>query len=102
MTAKGYLLVRRTVVDPELAKEYLEVAAVALAEAGGRFLARGAAATVLEGDPQPEGAGWTLIEFDSVQAAEEYYRSEAYAYPRELASRAFDRFFLMVEGVPVS
>lgn len=102
MTAKGYALVRRAVVDPELAAEYLEAAAAALAEAGGRFLARGAEATVLEGEPQPEGAAWTLLEFESLQAARDYYYSEGYAYSRELAARAFDRFFLLVEGVPVS
>ncbi len=102
MEPKGYVLVRRAVVEPELAKEYLELSSAALAEAGGRFLVRGAQAEVLEGEPDPEGAAWVVIEFDTAQAARDYYSSEGYARARELAGKAFDRFYLVVEGVPVS
>ncbi|MVA77693.1 DUF1330 domain-containing protein [Auraticoccus sp. F435] len=102
MEPKGYVLVRRKVVDPELAAEYLQLSAAALAEAGGRFLVRGAVAEVKEGDPDPEGAAWVVIEFDTVQAARDYYDSAAYARPRELAAEAFERSYLVVEGVPVS
>lgn len=100
MSAKGYVLVRRTIVDPGQAKEYLDTAAPVATAAGGRYLVRGAEAEVLEGAPEPPGTAWVVIEFDSVQAARDFYHSEAYARPRGLARTAFERDYLVVEGTP--
>ncbi|RCK69067.1 DUF1330 domain-containing protein [Desertihabitans brevis] len=100
MTAKGYVLVRRTVVDADQASEYLRQAAEVVAAAGGRYLVRGGQAEVLEGEPDPDGTGWVVIEFDSLEAARTFYHSAEYAPSLELAQTAFDRRYLLVEGVP--
>ncbi|MGE3284570.1 MAG: DUF1330 domain-containing protein [Pseudonocardia sp.] len=62
--------------DADKLAEYARLATPAIAEAGGRFLARGPAAAVLEGAGDADRT--TLIEFDTVDAAVACYHSEGY------------------------
>ena len=68
MTQKGYLIVEAKVSDPEAYEIYKSLAQAAIAQYGGRYLVRGGAVEILEGN-------WTklprlvIVEFESVEQA---------------------------------
>ncbi|MBV9391790.1 MAG: DUF1330 domain-containing protein [Verrucomicrobia bacterium] len=62
---------------------------------GGRFLVRGGATEVLEGEWSP---ALVVIEFPSVEQARRWYSSEDYRPAREIRQRAADNELLIVEG----
>jgi uncharacterized protein (DUF1330 family) len=74
MTAYWVAAVRQ-VNDPGKLAAYAQLATGAIAAAGGRFLARGVAASAFEHGSLDRVA---IIEFDSVEAGEACYASPAY------------------------
>ena len=59
----GYLIVTMRITDPERYRQYMAEAQVAVAAAGGEYLARGGRHEVLEGDVAPRpGGGRSLPE----------------------------------------
>lgn len=94
MTA--YLIARITVTDPQEYQAYASQT-VALAEQfGGRFLVKGGAQTVLEGDA-PERH--VIIEFPDRQTALDWYGSDAYRRILPLALSASRRDIVLVDGI---
>ena len=75
---------------------YVELAGPAMREAGGRFLARGAPAAVLEGADTPR---ITVIEFPSADAAVAAYHSPAYQRALAALGDGATREIRVVEGV---
>lgn len=74
---KAYLLVEAKVSDAQAYAAYKELAAVAIARHGGRYLARGGRIEVLEGNWQvPERL--VIVEFDSPEQAKRFYDSPEY------------------------
>jgi uncharacterized protein (DUF1330 family) len=73
--AKGYWIAHGRVDDPEAYDLYRAANAAPLAEHGGRFLVRGGAREVVEGEAKPRTV---VIEFPSYQAALDCYRCDAY------------------------
>ena len=67
----AYVVVDIEVTDPTGFQEYLNVAGPMVAKYGGRLLAAGPPATMLEGTWQPKGV--TLIEFPSVERAQQWH-----------------------------
>ena len=63
----------------------------------GRFLARGGAIRVLEGDWQPERL--VIIEFTSTEAAQAWFDSEDYRQAREVRAGAGVWRMVVVDGV---
>jgi uncharacterized protein (DUF1330 family) len=61
----AYVIVDVEVRDPERYERYKELAPPAIAHYGGRFLARGGATDVLEGDWVPERL--VVLQFDSLE-----------------------------------
>ena len=93
----AYVVYQGEVTDPERYEEYKTRGAASIADAGGRYLARGGDVEVLEGDPP---AGRTvLLEFPTVQAALDWYRSEAYTEARRVREGAARARMYVVEGV---
>ena len=74
--AKGYILAEVEVTDPALFETYRPLAAASIAAFGGRYLVRGGATEVLEGEGK--AARMVLLEFSSPERAMEWYRSAAY------------------------
>jgi uncharacterized protein (DUF1330 family) len=64
---------------------------------GGRFVARGGAHVVLEGEWDPKRL--VIIEFPDVDAARAWYGSDGYAPLRELRRSASTTDIVVVEGV---
>jgi uncharacterized protein (DUF1330 family) len=73
--AKGYVIGRLTVLDPEGYKAYAAKASEAMRVHGGRPLVRGGRAETLEGEARTRNV---VIEFDSFEAARAYYHSPEY------------------------
>jgi len=92
----AYWIARVDVTDAPAYAEYARLAGPAIAAHGGVFLARGGRSVALEGTARARNV---VIRFDSVEAAEACYRSEAYREALMFANGASDREVVVVEGV---
>jgi uncharacterized protein (DUF1330 family) len=85
------------ILNDAAADEYRRLAATSIAEFGGRYLARGAAAEVVEGSPTQRRI--VIVEFPSLLRAREWYASSSYAPALELSRRTLNRRLIFVQGV---
>ena len=83
-----------TVTDEDAYKKYAELAGPAIAAHGGHFVARGGRFVQLEGKERPRNV---VAKFDSVEAAEACYHSDAYHEALSHARGASERELLIVE-----
>ena len=83
-----------TVTDADAYGRYAKLAGPAIAEHGGRFLARGGRAVTLEGTDR---ARHVVAKFPSVEAAEACYRSDAYQDALSHARGASERDLVIIE-----
>ena len=95
MTAYVVVDVQRT--DLERAARYSELAGPSVERHGGRYVARGGATDVLEGDWDPERL--VVIEFPSSDAARSWYESDDYRQARRVRDGAGTWNMVVVEGV---
>lgn len=93
--AKGYWIVLATVTDPSRFGAYTSVAGPLIAEHGGRVLARGDVAVVVEGTVP--GRPY-LIEFPSYEAAQACFASSAYQAAIDLRAGVARFQVVIVEG----
>lgn len=91
----AYWIAHVDVTDEDTYKEYAKLATAAVAEHGGRFLARGGRYECLEGNCRPRNV---VIEFPTMEAAVGCYKSASYAKALEFSSRSSDRDMVIVEG----
>jgi uncharacterized protein (DUF1330 family) len=82
--------------DQEKLVAYREGNTKVVAEHGGRFVARGGAQELLEGDWDPKRI--VIIEFPDMEAARGWYQSDGYAPLRELRRSASVTNIVAVEG----
>jgi len=92
-----YAVVNIRVTDPDHYAKYREKAPATIARYGGKYLARGGAVEVLEGDWDPQRL--VVLEFESTERFHEWYDSSEYAPLRQLRSEAADSEFVVVEGL---
>jgi uncharacterized protein (DUF1330 family) len=92
----AYWIARVDVTDAASYAEYARLAGPAIAAHGGEFLVRGGRSVALEGTARARNV---VIRFDSVEAAEACYRSEAYREALRFADGASEREVVVVEGV---
>jgi uncharacterized protein (DUF1330 family) len=76
---------------------YRTIAAKMIAQYGGRYLVRGGAANLIEGDPPPKTI--IVVEFPTIERLREWYDSPEYAEALKLRRTALDRRLIFVEGV---
>ena len=93
----AYVVVDVERTDLERAARYSEMSGPSVERHGGRFLARGGAIRVLEGGWQPERL--VVIEFESAEAAHEWYDSEDYRAARAVRKGAGNWRMVVVDGV---
>jgi uncharacterized protein (DUF1330 family) len=84
-------------LDQELFNTYREFAAASIAEYGGRYLVRGGASELADGGPAPKAL--VIMEFPTIEIAEGWYKSSAYAQALELRKKALARRLVFVQGV---
>lgn len=92
----AYVIARIQVTDWDRYQEYVKASPSAIAEYGGRFIARGGQMTTLEG---PEETGRVvLVEFPSLERAQAWYHSPEYQRARELRAGAAEASIIAIEG----
>lgn len=92
----AYVLCEVAVSDPDAYEAYKPLSAEACAVHGGRFLARGGPAELLEGEGEP--ARVVVIEFPDVESARRWYHSAEYGAARAARAGAATARFVLVEG----
>jgi len=93
----AYVLAEIEITNPEGYKEYTATVPATVAKYGGRFLVRGGAVEMLEGDwPNRRRV---LLEFPSVDAAKRWWNSPDYEKPKALRQAYSNGRLLLLEGV---
>ena len=94
----AYVVVDLVVKDPEPYAEYRRLAPPTMVPFGGRYLARGGEAEVIEGPWTPRRM--VILEFPDADAARAWYASEAYQKIVPIRQTTTDtRMFVILEGV---
>jgi uncharacterized protein (DUF1330 family) len=96
MNKPAYLVVDARVTDPDRMLKYRELAGIAVANYGGRYLVRGGMVESLEGDWRPERI--VIVQFDSAETVRRFYDSPEYRAAREARDGAAEFDMLLVEG----
>jgi uncharacterized protein (DUF1330 family) len=84
--------------DPARYQVFMAAVKPALAAAGARYLARGRAHRVYEGDWLPRRL--VILEFPSVSAWEQFYRGPIYQGLRTIRDECSSARLVSVEGLP--
>ena len=92
----AYIIADIQVTDPAGYEPYKPLAAASIARFGGRFLARGGKAMLLEGQPAPERI--VVIEFPDADTARRWYSSEEYQKALKIRQSASRGRVFLVEG----
>ncbi|MEO6271442.1 MAG: DUF1330 domain-containing protein [Lautropia sp.] len=96
----AYVIAEVKVSDPARYDAYRALSPGAIAAAGGRFLVRGGAVEVFEGNWQPGRV--VVLEFDTMAAAKAFYDSALYRQARDARAGATELFdMICVEGIPL-
>ncbi|HEX6788046.1 MAG TPA: DUF1330 domain-containing protein [Gaiellaceae bacterium] len=93
----AYVIVETDIHDPEQYEHYKAASPAAVANGGGRFVARGGELAVLEGDWQPSRL--VILEFPDLETAKAWYVSENYQEAKKLRDGAARLNMVAVEGV---
>ena len=93
----AYVIVDIDVKDPEGYARYRDLAPGAVAQYGGKYLARGGKTEVLEGEWQPKRL--VILQFDSAERAKEWLHSQEYAEAKALRHRYAKSNMLLIDGV---
>ncbi|MEM9773658.1 MAG: DUF1330 domain-containing protein [Chloroflexota bacterium] len=95
MTA--YIMARINVTDMDQYKKYIALTPAIIEKFGGKFISRGGETVTLEGEP--ESRRMVLLEFPSVEAAQEFYNSDEYQAAIEVRKDAAEGQFMILPGV---
>jgi uncharacterized protein (DUF1330 family) len=93
----AYLVVDIDVTNPAQFEEYKKLAPAAIAKYGGRYIIRGGAYEVLEGDWKPQRV--TVVEFESMEKGKAFYNSPEYQAAIKARKGAANMRMLLVQGV---
>jgi len=94
----AYVIAEIEVTDPEGYEAYKALSGPALAAHGGRFIVRGGAAELMEGEGAPIRV--VVLAFESMDAARAWYHSETYQEAARVRQRTARSRFVLVEGMP--
>ncbi len=95
----AYLIARIEVTDWERYRQYVEATTEVVTRYGGKFVVRGGQSVVLEGEP--ENRRLVVIEFPTLERAQEFFHSPEYTRVKHLRGGASVGQFLAVDGVPL-
>jgi len=93
----AYLIANVEVTDPAGYEEYKKQAPATIAAYGGRYLTRGGAREVLEGDWSPNRV--VILEFPSMAQLKAWYDSPEYRPLRQIRGRTTHSSVVSVEGL---
>ncbi len=93
----AYVIVEIEVTDPVGFEEYKKQAHATVLQYGGKYIVRGGATEVVEGDWKPKRI--VILEFESMQRAKEWLECEEYCEPRKLRHRTARTNMILVDGM---
>ncbi|MEO1797067.1 MAG: DUF1330 domain-containing protein [Pseudomonadota bacterium] len=93
---KGYLIAHIRVHDKDAFQEFKQLSGAAIKAHGGNVLVRNPAPDHREGGA--EGLS-IVIEFESLEAAQAFYDSDAYSEARTVREKISDTDLILVEGL---
>lgn len=93
----AYIIVNIDITDPEAYERYKDLAAASNQIYGGRYLARGGRAEVLEGAFDPKRM--VIVEFPSYEAALAWYGSAEYAPAKRVRQGSARSTMILLDGV---
>lgn len=96
----AYVVATLEVTDPEGLAPYGAAVPAVVEEYGGRYLARGGATELFEGDAPTDRV--VIIEFPSVEAARRWYLSPEYSQIRPIREKSARGSLLITDGVPAT
>lgn len=91
------IIVDIEVLDPIPYEDYKRLASASIAAYGGRYLVRGGASEVLDGDWTPRRL--VVLEFDSMEQAKAWRASPEYAEAKQVRERCARSNMVVVDGV---
>ncbi len=92
----AYVIADVNIIDPKAYEEYKKTVPPTIAAYGGRFVARGGKTETLEGDWKPNRL--VILEFESVERAREWWKSEEYRAPKALRQSVSRGSLILVAG----
>ncbi len=93
----GYVLIDSEVTDEAVFAEFRGRVATTVEAHGGRYLVRGGATEVIEGEWMPHRI--VVVEFDNVEQARACLNSPEYIEIKEIRTRSANADVIIVEGV---
>ncbi|HEX9513122.1 MAG TPA: DUF1330 domain-containing protein [Puia sp.] len=93
----AYVIVDVSIQDHKEYEEYKKLTPATIAAFNGKFVARGGLTLTLEGDWKPERL--VVLEFPTVDRANEWWNSETYSEAKAIRQRAATTKMIIVEGV---
>ncbi len=91
------VIVEIDILDPAGYEEYKKLAGATVEKYGGKYIVRGGATEVLEGDWNPKRI--VVLQFQSTQRAKDWLNCEDYREPRKMRHRTAKTNMIVVEGV---
>ena len=92
----AYVIVEIGVTDPVGYEEYKKLASETVFKFGGKYIVRGGATEVLEGDWEPKRI--VILQFESMQRAKEWLNCAEYREPRKMRHRTAKTRMILVDG----
>ena len=93
----AYVILDITVNDPAKYEDYKKLAPPAIESYGGKYLARGGALEILEGDWQPNRV--VILEFQSIEMAKKWINSPEYSDAKALRHQTATSHAVVVDGL---
>ena len=93
----AYLIANIEVLDPVMYDEYRKGVSATIAAHGGRYLTRGGAVEVLEGEFDVKR--FVVVEFSNAAAIRKWYACPEYQPLLQLRQRSSKGTLMMVEGI---
>jgi uncharacterized protein (DUF1330 family) len=93
----GYVFANVRIEDPVAYEQYKQVVPATIEHFGGRYLARGGRAQVVEGDL--ESGRVIVLEFPSYEDAQRWYASPEYAEAKQVRQGCAVAELVIIEGM---
>jgi len=94
----AYVISEVEILDEGQANIYRPLASASIERYGGRYIVRGGAVELIEGERNSKRR-FVIVEFPSMQQAHEWYRSTEYSEALKARGGALTRTLTFVEGV---
>ena len=92
----AYILLDTKINDPIAFEDYKAAAKPIVEKFGGKYLIRGGAFDIVEGEWPAERT--TVVEFENFEKAKEFYNSLEYNEAKNVRQKSADTDFILIEG----